>query len=87
MSKQSYVYILFNRYNGTLYTCITSDLAKRVYEHKNHSIEGFTSKYQVDKLRYYELFDNNTNALIREKQFKGSSRKKKLELIEKLNPK
>jgi putative endonuclease len=86
MNKQSYVYILFNKHNGTLYTGVTSDLIKRVYEHKNKLYLGFTSKYGVDKLGYYEVFDNIVNALTREKQIKSGSRKKKLELIEKLNP-
>jgi putative endonuclease len=86
MNKQGYVYILFNKRNGTLYTGVTSDLIKRVYEHKNGSHLGFTSKYKVDKLGYYEVFDNIADALVREKQIKNSSRKKKLELIEKLNP-
>jgi putative endonuclease len=86
MNKQSYVYILFNKRNGTLYTGITSDLVKRVYEHKNKLQQSFTSKYKIDKLGYYEIFDDITNAIIREKQIKDSSRKKKLELIKKLNP-
>jgi putative endonuclease len=86
MNKQGYVYILFNKRNGTLYTGVTSDLIKRVYEHKNKSYLGFTSKYKVDKLGYYEVFDNIADALVREKQIKNGSRKKKLELIEKLNP-
>ena len=84
--KMSYIYILFNKRNGTLYTGVTSDLIKRVYEHKNKLVDGFTKTYSVDKLGYYECFDNITQAIAREKQIKGGSRKKKLELIESINP-
>ena len=84
--KMSYIYILFNKRNGTLYTGVTSDLVKRVYEHKNKLVDGFTKTYSVDKLGYYECFDNITQAIAREKQIKGGSRKKKIELIESLNP-
>lgn len=84
--KQSYVYILFNKRNGTLYTGVTADLIRRVYEHKNKLVDGFTKTYSVDKLGYYECFDNITQAIAREKQIKGGSRKKKLELIESINP-
>ena len=84
--KQGYVYILFNKRNGTLYTGVTSNLIKRVYEHKNKLAEGFTSKYDVDKLGYYEIHNSIVSAIAREKQIKGGSRKKKLELIENMNP-
>lgn len=84
--KMSYIYILFNKRNGTLYTGVTSDLIKRVYEHKNKLVDGFTKTYSIDKLGYYECFDNITQAIVREKQIKGGSRKKKLELIESINP-
>jgi putative endonuclease len=84
--KKGYVYILFSRQNGTLYTGVTSDLLKRLYEHKNKSAAGFTSRYGVDKLGYYEVFESIIDAIAREKQIKGGSRKKKLELIEKGNP-
>lgn len=83
---KSYIYILFNKRNGTLYTGVTSDLKKRVYEHKNKLIEGFTSKYDVDKLGYYEEYNNIKNAIEREKQIKDGSRKKKIALIESINP-
>mgnify|MGYP001205408986 FL=1 len=86
MEKQGYVYILFNKRNGTLYTGVTSNLAKRIYEHKNKLIEGFTSQYDVDKLGYYEVYPFVTSAIQREKQIKGGTRKKKLELIESTNP-
>jgi putative endonuclease len=85
-SKYGYVYILFNRRNGTLYTGVTSNLIKRVYEHKNKMVEGFTCKYEVDKLGYYEVHDTVVSAIAREKQIKGGSRKKKLTLIENMNP-
>ena len=80
--NNSYVYILFNKRNGTLYVGVTSDLVKRVYEHKNKFVQGFTSKYGVDKLGYYEIYDNIALAIEREKKLKGASRRKKLELIE-----
>ena len=85
-SKHGYVYILFNKRNGTLYTGVTSDLIKRVYEHKTKVSKGFTSRYSVDKLGYYEESDSIISAIEREKQIKGGSRKKKLELIESMNP-
>ena len=83
---KSYIYILFNKKNGTLYTGITSDLKKRLYQHKNKIYEGFTSKYDVTKLGYYEVYNDIKAAIEREKQIKGGSRKKKLLLIERLNP-
>ena len=81
-----YVYILFNRKNGTLYVGVTSNLIKRIYEHKSKVVEGFTKKYNVDKLGYYEIFEDIENAIEREKKLKNSPRKKKLELIEIHNP-
>jgi putative endonuclease len=86
MEKQGYVYILFNKRKGTLYTGVTSNLTKRVYEHKNKLAPGFTSKYGVDKLGYYEVHSNITSAIEREKQIKSGSRRKKLDLIECINP-
>ena len=86
MQKQSYVYILFNKSDGVLYTGITSDLAKRVFEHKSKIIKGFTQKYNVDKLGYYEVFEDIEQAILREKQIKAGSRKKKIELIKSMNP-
>ena len=68
MNKQGYVYILFSKKNGTLYIGVTSDLIKRIYTHKNKLVEGFTEKYNVDKLAYYEVFDNIELAIKREKQ-------------------
>ena len=86
MKKHGYVYILFNKKNGTLYTGVTSDIIKRVYEHKNKLIEGFSSKHGTDKLGYYEMHDSVVSAIEREKQIKGGSRKSKLALIESINP-
>ena len=85
--KLSYIYILFNNRNGTLYTGGTSDLVKRIYEHKNKLADGFTKRYGVDKLGYYEIFENITEAIKREKQIKGGSRADKINLIENMNPK
>ena len=70
MNKKGYVYILFSRKNGTLYVGVTSNLVKRVYEHKNKFVKGFTNTYNVDKLGYYEIFDDIQSAIIREKQLK-----------------
>ena len=86
MDTQGYVYILFNNRNGTLYTGVTSDIIKRVYEHKNKLVEGFTSKHGTNKLGYYEVHSSITSAIEREKQLKGGSRKSKLALIENTNP-
>ena len=86
MEKRGFVYILFNKKNGTLYTGVTSDIIKRIYEHKNGVVEGFSSKYGLNKLGYYEVFDNVVSAIEREKQIKGGSRKSKLTLIERMNP-
>ena len=85
-STQYYVYILFSKKNGTLYVGVTSNLVKRIWEHKNHVVESFTSKYNVDKLGYYEIFNDINDAIKREKQLKAGNRKKKLELIETNNP-
>ncbi len=81
-----YVYILFNKKNGTLYVGVTSNLVKRIYEHKNKFVAGFTKRYSIDKLGYYEIFDDISTAIEREKKLKGVTRKKKLELIEMNNP-
>lgn len=69
-----------------LYVGITNDLFRRVYEHKNKIIQGFTSKYNVDKLVYYEIFDSPRSAIQKEKRLKRFDRKRKLELIESVNP-
>ena len=83
--KTYYVYIMTNKYNRVLYTGITNDLARRVYEHKNKIIKGFTYKYNVNKLVYYEYTNEVTRAIEREKQIKGWLRKKKIDLIETMN--
>ena len=80
-----YVYILTNTHNNVLYTGVTNDLERRCYEHKQKKIKGFTQKYNVDKLIYYERFDSIDSAIAREKQIKGFSREKKLALIIKVN--
>jgi len=87
MIKQSYVYILTNTNNTTLYTGVTSNLKKRVWEHKNNVAEGFTKKYNLHKLVYYEVFGDIRQAIEREKQLKAGSRSKKESLINILNPK
>ncbi len=81
-----YVYILASKRNGTLYVGFTSDLLKRVYAHKNDSLNGFTKKYGVHTLVYYETCDDYDGALQREKQIKEWKRGWKIELIEKVNP-
>jgi putative endonuclease len=73
--------------SGTLYTGMSNNLQRRVYQHKNKLIEGFTSKYDVNRLVYFESFDDVRQAIVREKQIKGWTRKKKLVLIESMNPK
>ena len=80
------VYILASKRNGTLYVGFTSDLGKRVYEHKHNLVEGFSRKYGVHRLVYYETGGDYDGALCREKQIKEWKRKWKLELIEAFNP-
>ena len=87
MSKQYYVYIMANVRNTVLYTGVTNDLVRRVYEHKEHLVDGFTKKYRIAKLVYYEVFEDMENAILREKQIKGGSREKKLKLINSVNKK
>jgi len=86
-TRQPAVYIMANRRNGTIYTGVTSDLIKRVFQHKHHELPGFTKKYNCNLLVYYEITENMLSAITREKQLKAGSRKKKLNLIEKMNPK
>jgi len=81
-----YVYILSSVNNRVLYIGITSDLIKRVWQHKNKQVEGFTKKYNVDRLVYYEVFDDPKNAIKREKNMKEWKRIWKVELVEKDNP-
>jgi len=86
MDKTYYIYIMTNKSNNVLYTGVTSDLKKRIYKHKLKLLEGFTRKYNVDKLVYYEIYEDIHGAITREKQIKGGSRKKKIDLIESANP-
>ena len=86
MFNNYYVYILASKRNGTLYIGITNNLEKRIYEHKNNLVKGFTSKYGVHLLVYYEQINNVNMAIQREKQLKKWNRKWKLALIEKENP-
>jgi putative endonuclease len=86
MSKQAYVYILTSKHNTVLYTGATSDLRQRIEQHKAKLVDGFTKRYNVDKLVYYEEFDDIVNAIEREKQIKAGSRQKKLDLIKRKNP-
>ena len=83
--KQPCVYILASERNGTLYTGVTSDLVQRVYQHKNNLVEGFTQKYGVHTLVYYEIHENMETAITREKHIKNWKRQWKIELIEKAN--
>jgi putative endonuclease len=84
--KKFYVYILCSKRNGTLYTGVTSDLVKRVYEHKNDLVKGFTQKYNVHYLVWYEIHESGESAIQREKQIKKWKRAWKLELIGQNNP-
>ena len=84
--KLSYVYILASNRNGTLYVGSTTDLVRRIWEHKNKIIPGFTTKYNVNQLVYYEEHELYIEAAKREKRFKNWCRKWKLDLIENLNP-
>ncbi len=84
--KNYYVYILTNKPNGTLYIGVKNDLARRMYEHRNKLINGFTKKYNLKKLIYFEVFDRIEDAILREKRLKKWNRQWKIELIEKTNP-
>ena len=86
MDKLFYVYILASKRNGTLYIGITSDLLKRTYKHKNKMLEGFSKKYGVDTLVYYETYRDALTAITREKRLKKWRREWKLRLIEEKNP-
>ncbi len=84
--KTSYIYIMTNKPRGTLYIGITSDLIKRIHEHKNSLVESFTATYNLKIFVYYEIFDDIQNAITREKQLKNWHRDWKINLIEKDNP-
>lgn len=86
MDKQPAVYILASGYNGTLYIGVTSNLIQRIWQHKNDLVEGFTEKYGVHSLVYYELQGNMPTAIQREKQLKKWNRQWKIKLIEQANP-
>jgi putative endonuclease len=86
MAKQPAVYILASKRNGTLYIGVTGNLQQRVWEHRDDLVEGFTKKYGVHRLVYFELHDDMVSAISREKQLKKWNRAWKLELIERQNP-
>jgi putative endonuclease len=86
MERGGYIYILTNKHNTVLYIGVTHDLLERVEGHKSMLEEGFTKKYKITKLVYYEIFDLIEDAIAREKQLKGGSRAKKIALIMKVNP-
>jgi putative endonuclease len=85
MQRRYYTYILTNSTHKTLYIGVTNDLKRRIYEHKNGTREGFTKKYRVNMLVYYEIFDSVVYAILREKQLKGGSRQQKIDLINSIN--
>jgi putative endonuclease len=84
--KEYYVYIITNRKNGTLYTGMTNDIERRVYEHKHKVNQGFASKYNCTKLVYFDSYPSVVDTIAREKQIKGWLRSKKIALIESMNP-
>ena len=86
MDKRGYIYIMTNKNNTVLYTGVTSDLKKRVYQHKKGLIAGFTKKYNAFKLVYFEVYEEIDPAIEREKQIKAGSRQKKIDLIDSKNP-
>jgi putative endonuclease len=86
MNKQFFVYILANRKHGTLYIGVTSNLTQRTYQHKSKIVRGFTKRYNVHKLVYFEIFDDPTSAITREKRLKKWNREWKVQLIERENP-
>ena len=85
MKRQYYVYMMTNKNNAVLYTGVTNDLKRRVYEHKQKLAEGFTKRYNVTKLVYYEIRDDAEGAIFREKQIKSWPRKKKDDLVSSIN--
>jgi putative endonuclease len=86
MSNTYYVYILTNKHNTVLYTGVTNDLERRMQEHCSPENRGFTARYNVHKLVYYEEFEDVLEAIAREKQIKGGSRQKKIDLVNSINP-
>jgi putative endonuclease len=81
-----YVYLLASDRNGTLYIVVTNDIVRRVFEHKSKAVPGFTKRYAVDKLMWYEIYDDPTSAITREKELKKWRREWKVRLIEEKNP-
>ena len=86
MQKECYIYIMTNKRNTVLYTGVTNDLIRRIYEHKSKIVESFTKRYNVNKLVYYEMYEDISQAIAREKQIKAGSRQKKINLINSINP-
>jgi putative endonuclease len=84
--KQSYVYIIASKRDGTLYIGVTSDLKRRIYEHKNKQVEGFSKRYDISLLVYFETYDDIRLAILREKRLKAWKRDWKIGLIEERNP-
>jgi len=84
--RKGYVYLMMNKIDTVIYTGVTNDLKKRVYEHKEKLVKGFTGKYNINKLVYFEVFDDIEDAILREKKIKGGSRNRKLSLIKSINP-
>lgn len=84
--KKYYVYILASEKNGTLYAGITSNIIKRIFEHKSNFVKSFTGKYSIENLVYFEIFDDAENAIKREKRLKKYKREQKIKLIEEQNP-
>ncbi|HAG50672.1 MAG TPA: excinuclease ABC subunit C [Deltaproteobacteria bacterium] len=85
LDKQYYIYIMTDKSNTVLYTGVTKDLKRRVFEHKEKLIDGFTKRYNIIKLVYYEIFRDIESAILREKQIKGGSRAKKITLVNSMN--
>ena len=86
MTKQPAVYILASKYNGTLYIGVTSNFSQRMYQHREEEIEGFSKKYGIKMLVYFEMCGDMVSAISREKALKGITRAKKIALVESINP-
>ncbi len=84
--KAGYIYIMASRHHGTLYVGVTSNIVKRVYEHKQGLVDGFTKKYDIKNLVHYETYDDIESAILHEKKLKHLKRQKKIEIVEKDNP-
>ncbi len=86
MAEHYFIYIVTNNNNTALYIGVTNDLVRRIYEHREKMVKGFTSRYNLRKLVYFEMFDEIESAITREKQLKAGSRQRKIDLIEAVNP-